>query len=64
MTKIIVHFISLQVINAFMLVISSKHNVDHVDDKNHVYCLPSYMAVLWDRDVYDNWLYKQVRICL
>jgi hypothetical protein len=41
-----------------MLVLQKDQNIL---DSNHVYMFPSYLAVLWDTDVYDHWLYRQVR---
>ncbi len=48
---------SCQVINAFFLMLMAKQNNDCGE---HIYVLPSYLAVLWDRGIYDHWLYTKV----
>jgi len=46
-----------QVMNAYMATFAFSNNTTSTDN---VYVLPSYLAVLWDRDVYDHWLYAKV----
>lgn len=46
-----------QVINAFLLRLMAKQNSQ--SDK-HIYVLPSYLAVLWNRGLQDHWLYTKV----
>lgn len=43
----------LQDINAFLLTLKAKCNQG---SENHVFVMPSYLAVLWERGYYQHWL--------
>jgi len=47
----------LQVVNAFLFSVRSEQNQQPAD---HVYVFPSYLAVLWDRHVFDRWKFSSV----
>ena len=48
---------TMQVVNAFLFSMRSEQNQQPAD---HVYVFPSYLAVLWDRHVFDRWMFSSV----
>jgi len=50
-----------QVMNGFLFALRSECNRE---SEGHVYVIPSYLAVLWDRGVGDNWTFANVCITL
>jgi len=48
---------SVQVVNAFLFAMRSEHNQQPAE---HVYVFPSYLAVMWDRHLFDRWMFSSV----
>ena len=48
----------VQVVNAFLLSLRSEQNLQAAE---HVYVFPSYLAVLWDRQIFNQWMLSSVR---
>ena len=51
----------VQVINAFLFALRAECNRE---SEGHVYVMPSYLAVLWDRGDCDRWTFSSVCILL
>jgi len=51
----------IQVINAFLFALRAECNRE---SEGHVYVMPSYLAVLWDRGDCDRWTFSNVCILL
>ncbi|XP_069133744.1 uncharacterized protein [Argopecten irradians] len=47
-----------KVINAYLTVLQREQNNQEM---NHIFCIPSYLAVLWDSNRYDHWLFSKVK---
>ncbi|XP_048237165.1 ubiquitin-like-specific protease 1 [Haliotis rufescens] len=50
-----------KVINAFLKKIMEDENRKSME---HVFVIPSYLAVLWENDQYGTWMYKKVKLSL
>lgn len=46
-----------QVINAYLALLMWNQNKE---DSNHIFVMPSYLAVLWELGRFDTWLYQKV----
>ncbi|XP_060077515.1 uncharacterized protein LOC132557052 [Ylistrum balloti] len=50
-----------KVINAYLAVLQREQNLKNID---HVFAMPSYMAVLWGQGKIDHWLYSDVKFAM
>uniref|UniRef100_A0A8W8HZD9 Ubiquitin-like protease family profile domain-containing protein n=1 Tax=Magallana gigas TaxID=29159 RepID=A0A8W8HZD9_MAGGI len=48
-----------KVINAYLALLMWNQNKE---DSNHIFVMPSYLAVLWELGRFDTWLYQKVRL--
>ncbi|KAJ8050956.1 Ubiquitin-like-specific protease 1 [Holothuria leucospilota] len=61
--KSLVHpnWLNDKIINAYLFVLRSQCNRS---DVNHVYIIPSYMAVLWDAGRFKSWMIREIELAL